>query len=207
MNIGEALKELKNEKRKFTQTVDLIINLKNFDPKKENVNFYAELPNGKGKETKIAIILEKGNEEIGKICDVLEWKDIENLGEKEFKKKAREYDYFITIAKIIPLIAKKFGKILGPMKKMPDPKLEAVLTDIDLEKIKRIAEKLKKIVKINNDKNSIKISIGREDMEDKKIIENFNSINQELIKKLPKGETNIKEILIKFTMSKPIKIK
>ncbi len=210
MEIGEALKQLRKEKRNFVQTVDLIINLKNFDYKRENVNFYVELPYGKGKPTKIGLIVEKESKELSTfkdVCDVLEWKEIEALSDAEFKKKAKTYDYFITTAKLVPLIAKRFGKILGSMKKMPDPKLGAILTELDLEKIKNIVEKIEKIIKVTNDKNSIKLSIGKENMEERKIIENFNSVYQELIKKLPKGEGNIKEVLIKLTMSKPIKLK
>ena len=53
MELKEALIELrKAEKRKFEQSVDLIINLKDVDVKKENISVIAELPH-QTKEKKV----------------------------------------------------------------------------------------------------------------------------------------------------------
>ena len=205
MEIEEAIKELKNQKRNFKQSIDLIINLKNFDPKRQSIDFFIELPYGKGKENKIAIILERDDEEIKKFCDVLVWKDIENLSLKEFKKIKKKYDYFICLAKLMPSLAKNFGKVL--QRKMPNPQLGCVLVDVDKNKIKNLVEKLKKTIRVKNDGNSLKLVIGREDMEEKKILENFDYVYKKILENLPNREANIKEILIKLTMSKPMKLK
>lgn len=208
MEIEKAIENLikNSKKRNFIQTIDLIVNLKNFDIKKEKINFYFEIPYVV-KEKKICIILEKDNENLRKILDVILWKDIENLSLKEFKKIEKKYDYFITQSKLITLIAKNFGKILGPRKKMPDPQLGCIINEIEEDKIKRLVEKLKKTIKITNDGNSVKLAIGKENMEIKKIKENFEAFYSKLIQNLPQGEANIKEILIKLTMSKPTKLK
>ncbi|MEM4318341.1 MAG: hypothetical protein QW244_00745 [Candidatus Pacearchaeota archaeon] len=206
MKLKEALTELRKTKRNFVQTIELVVNLKNFDFKRQNVNFYLELPNGKGKDTKVALILEEETKEFAGICDVLTFNSISQLDIKSFKKLAEKYDYFITLAKLVPLLAKNFGKVLGPMKKMPDPKLGLILTAVNIEKIKQLVEKLKRVVKVVNDKNSIKIAIGKESMNDNELEQNANAAINEIIKNLPDGEANIKKILIKFTMSKPIAI-
>jgi len=205
MEIGEAIKELKNQKRNFVQTVDVIINLKNFDFKSQSIDFFVEMPHGKGKENKVAIILERDDEEIKKFCDVLVWKEIEGLSQKEFKKIKKKYDYFVCLAKLMPLLAKNFGKVL--QRKMPNPSIGCVLVDVDKNKVKQLVEKLKNTVRIKNDRNSIKFLIGKEDMDEKKIIENFNYVYKKIIDNLPNKEGNIKEVLVKLTMSKPIKIK
>jgi ribosomal protein L1 len=44
-------------------------------------------------------------------------------------------------------------------------------------------------------------------MKDEEIIENINTIYSEIIKILPRDKENIKNLEIKFTMSKPQKIK
>ena len=45
MKIEEALKKLRTEeKRKFVQSVDLIINLQNFDVRKESLNTFIQIP-------------------------------------------------------------------------------------------------------------------------------------------------------------------
>jgi large subunit ribosomal protein L1 len=205
MDIKKALEELKKQKRNFTQSIDVVINLKNFEPKKQGIDLFVELPNGKGKDNKIAIILEKEDKDIEKFCDVLVWKDIEKLSLKEFKKIKKQYDYFICLAKLMPLLAKNFGKVL--QKKMPNPQLGCVLVDVDKNKVKALVEKLKNTLRIRNDGNSIKFVIGREDMEEGKILENFNYVYKKIVDALPNKEANVKEILIKLTMSKPIKIK
>jgi large subunit ribosomal protein L1 len=205
MDIKKALEELKKQKRNFTQSIDVVINLKNFEPKKQGIDLFVELPNGKGKDNKIAIILEKEDKDIEKFCDVLVWKDIEKLSLKEFKKIKKQYDYFICLAKLMPLLAKNFGKVL--QKKMPNPQLGCVLVDVDKNKVKALVEKLKNTIRIRNDGNSIKFVVGKEDMEEEKILENFNYVYKKIVDALPNKEANVKEILIKLTMSKPIKIK
>ena len=58
-NILKALAELRKEKkRKFAQTVELIINLKNFDIKKQGVNIVVNVPH-KVKERRICAFLNK----------------------------------------------------------------------------------------------------------------------------------------------------
>ena len=57
MKIKQALEELrKEEKRKFTQTVDVIINLKGLDLKRESVNTVINIPH-KTKEKKVCAFL------------------------------------------------------------------------------------------------------------------------------------------------------
>lgn len=208
MEIGKVIENLikNNKKRNFVQTIDLIVNLKNFDIKKEKINFYFEIPHPV-KEKKVCIFLEKDNENLKKILDVIVWKDIENLSLREFKKIEKKYDYFIAPSKLVHLIAKNFGKILGPRKKMPDPQLGCIITEIDENKIKKLVERLKKTIRIVNDGNSIKLGIGKENMEIKKIEENFDAFYNKLKQNMPQGEGNIKEILLKLTMSKPVKLK
>jgi ribosomal protein L1 len=192
----EALGEIAKEKRNFVQTVELIINLKDFDFKKESVSLYVEL---EGIEKKVGVILEKAMD-VG--FDVAEWQELEAMQPKQFKKYASQYDYFVTTAKLVPLIAKKFGKILGPMKKMPDPKLGSIVTEANEEKIKAICERLRHMAKIVNDKNSVKLAIGKENNDKEVLFRNFVRV----VDAIEKSGKHIKELLIKLTMSKPVKL-
>ena len=73
MEIKEALKELRNEKeRKFVQSVDLIMNLKNFDVRREALNTFIFVPNGSPK--KLEAFTTK------------RFKNIHTITEKDFKK-------------------------------------------------------------------------------------------------------------------------
>jgi ribosomal protein L1 len=54
--------------------------------------------------------------------------------------------------------------------------------------------------------SSIKLPIGKQNMKDEEIVENIMAVYRELMKVLPKNKENIKNIEVKFTMTKPIKI-
>ena len=67
-------------------------------------------------------------------------------------------------------------------------------------------EKINNSVKIRSKEPSIKIAIGKEDMKDEEIIENALSVYKAIFDVLPRKKENLKSVLIKFTMTKPIKI-
>lgn len=203
MNFSKALIELrtKTKKRKFDQTLDLIINLKDFDIKRESLNTFVILPHLNEKK-KICAFLEKPSQKIFTIAK----NDIEKITKNDIKKLAKEYDFFIANAKIMPLIASKFGKILGSAGKMPDPRLGCIVTQEDEKTISETIERLSKMLKIRTKEVSIKLAIGKESMSDKELEENASTVLKTIINVLPKKELNIKSVMLKFTMSPPIKV-
>ena len=112
--IKEARKQ--NKKRNFTQTAELIVALKDLDLKKpENqVELYVTLPEGLGKEIKIAGIVSPDMlEEAKKHFDlVLVEEDLEKYRKNKRlgKKLARSYDYFVASAPLMPKIAAAIGR-------------------------------------------------------------------------------------------------
>jgi len=202
LELKKALTELRAIKeRKFDQTVDLIVNLQKFDIKKSNVNIFVSVPN-KVKDKKIAGFLEVKN------------KDIETITPDEFKKYTNKaqlkslvnnHDFFIAQASLMPSVATSFGRALGPTGKMPSPQLGIVL-NADEKTLKELRNKINTSVKIKVKEPSIKIPIGKQSMKDEEIIENIMSVYNTLLKTLPRNKENIKNIEIKFTMTKPYKI-
>ena len=91
------------------------------------------------------------------------------------------------------------------MSKMPSPQAGIIVKE-DEASIKAMIEKIKKVIRVKNKEMSIKLPIGKEDMDDKMLEENITAVINGLEKKLPRGPDNIREVLIKFTMTKPIKI-
>ena len=88
-----ALKELRSEpkKRKFSQGLDLIINLKNIDLKKpeNHIELYVSLQHGKGMQNKIcALVGPEMKDDAEKICDgcVVE-KDFAEFAKNKIKVK------------------------------------------------------------------------------------------------------------------------
>lgn len=198
----KALQELRKEKeRKFNQTVDLIVNLQKFDTKKNQLNTFISVPH-KIKDKKIAGFLEIRNNKMDTIVPD-EFKRYSD--KKELKKLTKEYDFFIAQASVMPKVAATFGRVLGPIGKMPSPQMGIIINAND-KIIEELKEKINSSIKIRTKEASIKVSIGKQSMKDEDIIENVLTIYNSLIKVLPKQKENIKNIEIKFTMTKPKKI-
>ena len=200
--IIKALEELrKNEERKFNQTADLIINLQKFDVKKQNINLFINVPY-KIKDKKIAGFFESKNKDVETITPA-EFKNYDD--KKELKKLAKKFDFFIAQANLMPKVATVFGRALGPSGKMPSPQL-GILMNVDEKNIKALKEKINNSVKIKVKEASVKLAIGKQNMKNDEIVENILTVYNSLLKVLPKGKDNIKNIEIKFTMTKPQKI-
>jgi large subunit ribosomal protein L1 len=200
--IVKSLQELRTqEKKKFSQTADLIINLRNFDVKREAINIFVNLPH-KIKDVKAAAFLTAKS----KIIDTILKVEFDRYKGKTAKKLAKEYDFFIAHASLMPAIATTFGKYLGPVGKMPSPQL-GILTKEDDAAIKEVLGRAETSVRIKTKEPSIKLSIGKESMKDEEIAENVLAIYNALVNVLPRKKENVRDVLIKFTMSKPVKLK
>lgn len=201
--LKQALVELRKDKeRKFNQSVDLIINLQKFDVKRENVNLFVSVPH-KIKDKKICGFLEIKNNNVDTIMKS-EFKKYSD--KKEMKKLIDKYDFFIAQASLMPFVATTFGRVLGPAGKMPSPQL-GILMDVNDKAINDLKEKINSSVKIKTKEASIKLPVGKQNMKDEEIIENVLSIYNAILKALPKGNDNIRNVELKFTMTKPQKIK
>jgi len=200
--LKKALTELRAAKeRKFDQTLDLIVNLQKFDIKKSNVNIFVNIPH-KVKDKKIAGFLEIKNNNIETITP----NEFKKYSEKaNLKALVNNHDFFIAQASLMPSVATTFGRALGPSGKMPSPQLGIIL-NADEKTLKELTTKINTSVKIKVKEPSIKIPIGKQSMKDEDIIENIMTIYNILLKTLPRNKENIKNMEIKFTMTKPCKI-
>jgi len=200
----KAVEEIRKQdvKVKFTQTVDLIVNLKDFDLKKSSLNLILPIPH-KFEDKKIAGFLEKKSTLLDTItkAEFDEFKD-----KKKMKKLVRSYDLFIASAKLMPAIATSFGRALGPAGKMPSPQLGVIMQEND-NSIKEIMIKINSMIKVKAKEPSVKLAIGKENNKDGDIAENAFFVYNEILKVLPRGKDNLKSVLIKFTMTKPAKVK
>ena len=201
MKVEEAIQELRKEKkRKFVQTIDLIINLQNFDVRKEAVNTFVQIPHPSQK-TICGFLTRKS-----KSVDTIIKEEFDRYKtEGDLKRLAKKYDFFIATAPLMGLIATKFGRVFGPMGKMPSPQAGIIPMDND-NAIEEVVEKMKKLVRIKSKEKSLKIPIGKEDLTDKELKENIESVITSVENALPRKKDNVKNIMIKLTMSKPIRL-
>ena len=210
----EELKKLEEKKRKFNQTIDLIVNLKEIDLKQptSRINVELKLPKPLGKELKICVIAQGDlalRAQKAGVSRVIEKDELGGLGgdKKAAKKIAKTYDYFIVGRDMMPLVARFLGPVLGPSGKMPlaPPKGNGIINVQD--NIEEIIEGFKNTVRLRIKKNPIILCpVGKEDMNSEEVSENITTVYHYLEEHLEKGRGNIKNVLIKKSMSKPIKI-
>lgn len=202
-DLKKALVELrKGKERKFDQTVDLVINLQKFNMKKDSVSAFIDFPH-KIKDKKIAAFLEAKNSNVDTITlnDFKKYKD-----KKLLKNLIDKYDFFIAQASLMPKVATTFGRFLGPAGKMPSPQL-GILMNVTDKAIEDIKTKVNTSIKIRSKEPSLKLPVGKQSMPDEHIIENIMIIYDTIVKELPRDKENIKNVELKFTMTKPVKIK
>lgn len=202
MELEEAISEIKeNSDKNFTQTLDLIVNLRHVDVDKNPIDLEIQLPNGRGKELNIGIIADRMLSDAKDVTDYVISKDeIETIDDKELKKMADECDFFLAEASCMPLVGKHLGQVLGPRGKMPKP----LPPDAP---VKEMAENLQNTIKLEAKKfPMIQTVIGTEDMSDEELQENLSRVLEAVESDLPRGKEQIKKVLVKPTMGSTVEI-
>jgi len=208
-NLMKALDGMRDSKKKrgFKQSIELIVKLQNVDLKKpENrINEAIELPNKLDKPVRICVIAggdlglkaKKAKAEL-----VIDRKELEKLSgdKKKARKIAKEHDYFIAEAPLMPLVGKALGQSLGPRGKMPTP----ITPSSPLEDV---MERHRRMVRIKVRENpAVQCRVGLEDMPMEKVVENIEAIISHVESKMEKGSRNIASVYVKYTMSPPVKL-
>ena len=200
-NFLKAIEKLRktDKKRNFDQTIDLIVNLKNFNIKKDSFTVFVQVPN-KVKDKKVAGFFEKKSE----LVDTITKEEFPGFKEKkDLKKLVKDYDFFIANAKLMPAVATDFGRVLGPAGKMPSPQLGIIPVE-NPEAIKAVLGKINSSVRVRVKDPSVKVGIGKQSLTDEQILKNVVIVYGKIIEGLPKKEEHVKSILIKLCMDKPI---
>lgn len=206
--VEKSIKEAKEKGkgRNFRQSVDLILNLKEFDVKDQKNRIASDvvLPRGRGREVSICVIaggdLALRAKEAG--TGVLTKEDLEALGKdkKKVKELSRKYDFFVAQMDMMPQIGRSLGSVLGPRGKMPKP----VPPNANIE---AVVERLSKTITVRTQREQAIINscIGSEEMSDKELAENLSAVVESVERNLPRGEDNIGSIIVKTSMGPPVR--
>ena len=204
--LGEMIIEAKSasKQRKFKQSVEMIIVFKDIDVKKGfALNEVVQLPKTsspatvcimatgdmgqKAKEAKADAVL--GSEELDKF----------SANKRASRKFINKYDFFLADTQIMPAVGKVLGQLLGPRGKMPTP----VPFNASIESF---LQRFRSSIKVRSRASlAMSCKIGDESMENTDLSINAYAVLSAVEKKLPNGEKNLKRIIIKTTMGKPIK--
>ena len=203
---AEVIKKAKTEtkERKFKQSIELIINFKDIDVKKGfAINEVIQLPKTSSPAT-VCIIAggEMGQKAKQANADaVIGTEELDKFAtnKRESRKFINKYDFFLADTQVMPIVGKTLGQLLGPRGKMPTP----VPFDASIE---AFLQRFRTSIKVRTRASlSISCKIGDESMEDTDLAINAHAVLSAIEKKLPNGEKNIKKIMIKTTMGKPVK--
>lgn len=193
--------------RKFRESVDLAINLKNLDMSqpKYRVDEMVILPKGLGKSRKIAVFAmgDVGLQAKNAGADyVLTEEDIEELGSDKSKARtlANECDSFIAEVQYMALIGKSLGAILGPRGKMPVP-LTPDRNVVDMINTTKNSIRLR-----SKDKLTFHVAVGSREMSVDDLTENIDTVMSRLERSLDKGKQNLKSIYITTTMGNSVRV-
>jgi large subunit ribosomal protein L1 len=204
--LTEVIKKVKAEskQRKFTQAVELIINFKDIDVKKGfALNEIVQLPKTSSPAT-VCVMATGDMSQKAKQANadaVIGTAELDKFAtnKRESRKFINKYDFFLADTKVMPLVGKTLGQFLGPRGKMPTP----VPFDAPIESF---LQRFRSSIKVRTRASlSISCKIGDESMEDTDLAINAHTVINAIEKKLPNGEKNIKKIMIKTTMGKPVK--
>lgn len=207
--IVASLDELKEKtpKRKFKQSIELIMPLRDLDLKDpaNRINELVELPNPGTSGAKVCIFATGELAVNAKRYDVdmvFGREDILEMGRdrKAAKKRLSDYDFFISEAQLMPLVGRYLGQVLGPKGKMPTP----VPPTVD---ISNVINRHKKMVRVRvRDQLNAQCKVGDQDMSSSEIAENITAVVSMIERKFEKGSRNIKAIYVKMTMGPTLKI-
>ena len=203
----EAIKQAKesDKEHKFTHAIEMITVFRDIDVKKGfALNETVQLPNKMNKPAQVCIMAsgDMGTKAKKANADrVMNEEEITKIGsnKRESRKFINKYDFFLADTKLMPIIGKVLGQLLGPRGKMPTP----IPFNASIESF---LERFRDSIKIRT-KGSLSLSckIGDETMDDDALASNANTIISSIEKKLPNGSKNIKKIMFKTTMGKAIK--
>ncbi len=206
----------KDKVRKFDETIDLIINLKdlNLNDPKQRIDKEIVLPNNiiTSDKPNVCVI---ASDEILLEARNLGLETIDNDGlvqlnneeKKEKKKFVKKYDFFIVEDKMMPSVARYLARFLGPLGKMPKPFPSGYGIISSPEDLKIAIERYLKIIRIQLKKQLlIQVKIGKKSMEKDRVFENLKTVVDYIADQMPHRYNNIKSMFLKTTMGHPIKI-
>jgi large subunit ribosomal protein L1 len=195
------VKQLKHTK--FNESVEVHVrtglNVRHAD---EQLRGTIALPNGLGKDVKIAVFAQgdkaREAEEAG--ADVVGAEDLAQKIQDGFD----DFDVAIATPDLMPVVG-RLGRILGPAGKMPNPKVGTVTMDV----AKAVEESKAGKIEYRTDRTAIvHLVIGKSDFDERKLLENYAAVMDELIRAKPSAAKGryIRSVTFASTMGPGVKV-
>lgn len=202
--VGTALDQ--GTGRNFTQSVDMAINLRDLDlsDPKNRIDQEVVLPRGRGKEVRVGIFA--SGEMATKARDVadivIQPEEIEDLADDktEARSLAKEMDFFLAEAPMMPTIGRTLGVVLGPRGKMPTP-LQPGTDPVET------IESLRNTVRVRSkDNTTFHVAVGVEELSKEELADNVKAVLDRIRRNLERGENNLDSVYVKTTMGPSVRL-
>ena len=202
---SEAMaKVIETATAKFDESIELHVKL-GVDSRHadQQVRGVVVLPNGTGKTVKVLVIAK------GSKADEAEAAGADYVGGEEMINKIKnenwfDFDVCVTTPDMMGLVG-RIGKVLGPKGLMPNPKSGTVTMDVT----KAVKEIKAGKVEYRLDKtNIIHVAIGKKSFGAEKLLENYNTVYDAILKAKPaaaKGQY-VRSVTLTSTMGPGVKV-
>jgi len=188
---------------KFDESVEVHVrtglNVRHAD---EQLRGTIALPNGLGRDVKVAVFAQGPKvaeaEQAG--ADVVGGEDLAKKIEDGFD----DFDVAIATPDLMSVVG-RLGRILGPSGKMPNPKVGTVTMDV----AKAVEESKAGKVEYRTDRTAIvHLVIGKASFDERKLLENYAAIVEELIRAKPSAAKGryLRTITLASTMGPGVKV-
>ena len=195
---------LQTAKAKFDETIEIHARL-GVDPRHadQQVRGVVVLPNGTGRSVRVLAIVKADKVDAAKAAGA-DFVGSEEMVQKIQSENWFDYDVIVTTPDMMGQVG-RLGKVLGPKGLMPSPKSGTVSMDVE----KAIKEIKAGKVEYRVDKQAIvHCIIGKKSFGTEKLVENYNTLIDALIKAKPtaaKG-TYLKSIYVTSTMGPSVRV-
>jgi len=200
-------KVLASRNRKFLESVELAINLKDVDLSnpKNRINEEVLLPKGRGRDVRIGVFGSGDFAAKAKASadTVITPEELETLaGDKaQARKLVNSHDFFVAEAPLMVTIGKKLGTALGPKGKMPrplPPQADPAPVLASIRNTVRIRSK---------DRRTFHVAVGTREMSPDDLAANIEAVMKRVESKLERGRNNVASVFIKTTMGPSVRMR
>merc|ERR1711990_1297849 len=198
--VAAVLQGSKDKPRKFLESVDLQIGLKNYDPQKDKrFSGTVKLKHIPRNKFKVCILGDQAHcdeaKEKGLPC--MSADELKKLNKEKVKKLAKSYDAFLCSDTLIKQIPRLLGPGLNKAGKFPTMITHVDDLDAKVNDLKAtIKFQMKKVL-------CLSVAVGNVEMTEDQLIENIRLAMNFLVSLLKKHWQNVKSLHIKSSMGKP----
>ena len=207
MNFEQAVEDAVEEAqdRNFTESVDLVFNFRDLDLSDPNNRFNEDikLPYQADEDITVAVIGDSITSEVENADEEISEQELEDEYFDEpsnAKDLAERHTFLLAEAPLMPKIGSQLGQVLGPRNMMPDPVQPGEDPTEDINDLRNTVT-----LRLAQDP-LMQVKIGNEEQDLGNVAMNADTIYEFVQEQLPKGDNNLKSVIVKTTMGPTVEV-